>query len=115
MNPKRGELYRLKPDALGRRRPIVIVSRNRLNGGHSVLAIPFYSQQLAKRVAQEWCVAFDRGDGGLDKPCVAKCDQLSLIDKLDIDLAAGPIGTFDAQQMRRLIDAVKWALEIGPD
>ncbi|MEX0701673.1 MAG: type II toxin-antitoxin system PemK/MazF family toxin [Planctomycetales bacterium] len=112
MNPKRGEPYRLKPDAAGRRRPIVIVSRNRLNGGHSVLAVPFYSQQLAKRSAQESCVRFNCGEGGLDKDCVAKTDQLSLIDKLGIDLASGPIGRFDDGQMRRLMDAVEWPLAI---
>jgi mRNA-degrading endonuclease toxin of MazEF toxin-antitoxin module len=105
MNPKRGQLYRLKD-----RRPIVIVSRDRLNGGHSVLAVPFYSQQLEKRSQQAWCALFHSGEGGLDRDCVAKADQVTLVDKCDINLAEGPIGQFDEAQMARLIRAVKWSL-----
>jgi mRNA-degrading endonuclease toxin of MazEF toxin-antitoxin module len=40
---RRGELYLLKAGQGidGKPRPIVVVSRDALNGGHSVLAIPF--------------------------------------------------------------------------
>ena len=112
MNPRRGELFLLKPDHLGKQRPVVIVSRDALNGGHSVLAVPFYSQQLSKRQAQSWCAFFRAGEGGLSLDCVAKTDEVSLIDKLDVDLAAGPIGRFDKSQLDRVIQAIKWSLEI---
>jgi mRNA-degrading endonuclease toxin of MazEF toxin-antitoxin module len=112
-SPKRGELYLLKPDATGKRRPIVIVSRDILNRGHRVLAVPFYSQQLEKRQEQEWCELFYAGEGDLDRNCVAKADELSLIDKLDIDLASGAIGTFNSDQMARLERAIKWSVGVS--
>lgn len=41
---QRGELYRLVPRGQhGKPRPVVVVSRDELNSGHSVLVIPFYS------------------------------------------------------------------------
>jgi len=109
---QRGQLYLLKPDQFGKQRPIVIISRNGLNAGHSVVAVPFYSQQLQKRAQQPWCAAFRAGEGGLLKDCVAKTDELSLIDKLSIDIAKGPIGEFDAAQMTRVVQAAKWTLDI---
>ena len=110
MKPKRSELYCLKSDAVGKRRRVVIVSHDVLNGGHCVLAVPFYSQQMEKRRQQKWCAEFASGKGGLDCDCMAKTDELSLIDKLDIDLAHGPIGAFDDSQMKRVLDAIKWSL-----
>ncbi len=44
--------------------------------------------------------------------CVAKTDQLSLIDKLSIDIAKGPIGAFDSAQMASLTQAMKWSLNV---
>jgi mRNA-degrading endonuclease toxin of MazEF toxin-antitoxin module len=106
----RGQLFVQKPDNQGKRRPIVIVSHNTLNGGHSVVAVPFYSQQLAKRKTQPWCAFFSAGEGGLTVDCVAKADEIALIDKTDIDLAKGLIGAFDPAQMARLEAAIRWAL-----
>jgi mRNA-degrading endonuclease toxin of MazEF toxin-antitoxin module len=110
--PQRGQLFRLKPDTQGKSRPIAVVSNNALNGGHSVVAVPFYSRQMAKRTAQPWCCSFSSGEGGLPQDCVAKTDEISLIDKLEIDLQTGPIGSFDAAQMARLEHALKWSLVI---
>ena len=103
MNPNRGEIYLLKKDETGKSRPIVILSNNSLNGGHSVVAVPFYSQQLEKRSKQPWCAVFSAGEGGLDRDCVAKTDEITLIDKLHINLAAGPIGELDEDQLNRIV------------
>lgn len=108
--PKRGEIYLQKKDS----RPVVILSNNILNGGHSVVAVPFYSQQLEKRAKQPWCAMFQAGEGGLDKDCAAKSDEITLIDKLDIHLARGPIGTLNDEQMNRIVDALKWSLGMEP-
>lgn len=113
MNPRRGELYRLKGDDLGKQRPVIVISNETLNGGHSVVAVPFYSQQLAKRAQQPWCVMYSAGEGGLDKDCVAKTDEITLIDKLEIDLASGRIGRFSDEQIDRLVTALKWSLGIA--
>jgi mRNA-degrading endonuclease toxin of MazEF toxin-antitoxin module len=112
MNPRRGELYRLKRDDLGKQRPIVIVSNATLNGGHNVVAVPFYSQQLAKRAKQPWCAIYSAGEGGLEMDSAAKTDEITLVDKLHIDLASGPIGKFTDEQMDRLAAALKWSLDI---
>jgi mRNA-degrading endonuclease toxin of MazEF toxin-antitoxin module len=114
MNPKRGQLYALKDkgQADGKPRPVLIMSVNALNGGSSVVAIPFYSQQLEKRSAQDWCVRFYAGEGNLEKDCVAKTDEISLIEKIDLSLANGPIGSFDDAQMQRVVQALKWTLLI---
>ncbi|MBS0266191.1 MAG: type II toxin-antitoxin system PemK/MazF family toxin [Planctomycetes bacterium] len=111
MTPRRGQLFWLKADHVGKPRIIVIVSNNTLNGGHCVLAVPFYSQQLEKRSAQAWCVLFARHEGGLEKDCVAKCDEISLVDKIDIDFSRGLVGTFDEGQMQRVINAIKWSID----
>lgn len=112
MRVQRGEIYKLKADGTGKQRPVVIVSRDDLNGGHSVLAVPFYSQQLDKRSQQAWCAFFAAGEGGLSKDCVAKTDQVSVIDKLDLELQSGPVGIFDDAQIQRLMTALKWSLQI---
>jgi mRNA-degrading endonuclease toxin of MazEF toxin-antitoxin module len=114
MRPNRGEIYALKggPDSGGKRRPVLIISNDVLNGGHSVLAIPFYSQQLDKRRGQKWCAEFAAGEAGLAKDCVAKTDEITLIDKLDIDLANGYVGKLDDSQLQRVIEALKWSLVI---
>lgn len=111
--PRRGEIYRLKPlPPLGKPRPVLVISRDELNLGHSVVAVPFYSQQLAKRTSQKWCVFFYKGEGGLEVDCVAKTDEVSLIDKLHLNLAAGPIGTFDTHQLSRVTAALTWSLQL---
>ena len=109
MNPKRGQLFLLKPDPDGKERPIVIVSVDVLNGGHKVLAVPFYSQQLDKRKDQDWCALFSKSEGGLDRDCVAKCDEITLLDKLEINFSR-PLGHFNASEMDRLMDSLKWSL-----
>jgi mRNA-degrading endonuclease toxin of MazEF toxin-antitoxin module len=62
--PKQGEIYRLKRrGAEGKARPVLVVSRNELNRGHSLLVIPFYSQQLDKRASLPWCRLFHVREG----------------------------------------------------
>ena len=112
MKPLRGMLFRLKPDSQGKRRPVVVVSNDLLNGGDRVLVVPFYSQQVEKRKQQPWCVHFQAGDGGLEKECVAKTDELGMIDKLNLDLVNGFIGRFDDVQLQRVLDGIKWSLSI---
>lgn len=62
-------------------------------------------------MGQPWCAFFTAGEGGLSVDCVAKTDQLTLIDKTNIDFRAGPIGEFDDGQMQRFMAAIKWSLD----
>ena len=110
---QRGQLFLLLPDADDpeqKQRPVVIISRDDLNGGHSVLAIPFYSQQLDKRRSQENCVFFRAGEGGLSKACVAKPPPPQLIRKTELDSTIGPIGRFNAAQMAKRVLAVRYSV-----
>lgn len=108
--PKWSQLYLLKKNDQGKQRPILVISRNQLNGGHSVSTVPFYSQQLEKRKSQPWCAFFHKGEGGLDKDCVAKPDEMTPLDKTYIDFARGTIGEFDEHQMERVLNALRWAV-----
>ncbi len=109
----RGDLFLLKQTAENpKKRPVVIVSRDELNGGHSVVVVPFYSQQLEKRKRMNWCAFFQAGEGGLNKDCVAKCDEISSLDKTELDIPNGRIGKFKPPQMERLMNAIKWSLRL---
>jgi mRNA-degrading endonuclease toxin of MazEF toxin-antitoxin module len=112
---KRGEIYHLKgtgnaTEIDGKPRPILIVGRNELNGGHSVLAVPFYSQQLDRRSGFKSCVLFRAGDSSLLKDCVAKTDEITLVHMSKIDIAAGPVDTVSDRTMERIDDALRWSL-----
>lgn len=108
--PKQGQIYLLKKDEDGKQRPVLIISRSELNGGHSVSAVPFYSQQLEKRKNQPWCAFFHKGEGGLLKDCVAKPDEMAPYDKTYIDFARGKVGEFDEHQIERVLNALRWAV-----
>jgi mRNA-degrading endonuclease toxin of MazEF toxin-antitoxin module len=111
--PQRSDLYwiplEIEEDG-DKERPIVIVSRDELNRGDRVLVVPFYSQQLEKRAKQKWCALFKAGESGLKKDCVAKGDEIQLIDPMEILWARGKLGRFNAEQMARVILAVRHAM-----
>ena len=111
-NVKRADIYRLKDNGTpySKPRPIVIVSVDALNRGNSVTAIPFYSQQIEDRRNRPYCVFYHRGQGGLEKDCIAKADEISLIEKLEIDFAKGPVGRFNHSEMALLEDAIRYVL-----
>ena len=111
--PQRSDLYwiPLEVEEDGdKERPIVVISRDELNRGDRILAVPFYSQQLEKRAKQKWCALFKAGEGGLKKDCVAKGDEIQLIDPAEILWARGKLGRFNAEQMARVTLAVRHAM-----
>lgn len=107
---QRAEIYLLKEDVAGKARPVLVVSRDQLNQGTSVVVIPFYSQQLERRRTQRYCVPFNAGDGGLSKECVAKADEIGVVDKTAIDTQRGAIGRLNAAQMAEVVKAVRYVL-----
>ncbi len=56
-----GEIYLLKRE---KPRPIIVVSREELNRGASVVAVPLTTAHLEERAAALNCVRLDAGDGG---------------------------------------------------
>lgn len=106
----RGDVYRLKTDAVGKPRPVVIVSCDEFNQGPDVLAVPFHSQQVAKRKDDSACAEFYRHEGGLTDDCVAMTGYLQSIKKTD--LQPQRIGRFDAAQLARLMEPLRWVLNL---
>lgn len=107
---ERGQVFLMKPDADGKQRPMVIVSRDDLNRGHSVVAMPCYSQQLDKRSKLPYCVLLRAGEGGLDKDCVVKADEIDTIEKTEFDVQRGAIGRLKPKRMAEILDALRYVV-----
>ena len=109
MNPQRGEIYFL-PFGEGKTRPVVVVSRDTLNAGSGVLVVPFTTQRLEDRKNRQYCVFFHSGEGGLRKDCVAKTDELTVLDKNEINWKEGSIGRLTQEQMQKIVRAIRYAV-----
>jgi mRNA-degrading endonuclease toxin of MazEF toxin-antitoxin module len=87
-------------------RPFVVVSREELNRGIYVVAIPLTTERLSERYHLPNCVFFQRGSFGLEKDCVAQAEAITSLDKSDLDIDGGPIGTVDSTSLRSMIRAI---------
>ena len=105
MTPQPGEIYWTYLEG-PRPRPTIIISRESLNRGIHVVAIPVTSERVAERRTSGNCVVFERGDFGLSKSCVAQAEGVTVVELRDLDLKSGPIGTLDAETFRELVKAV---------
>ena len=106
---KRGEIYRCSFGA-GKERPVVIVSRDTLNGGQNVIVVPFTTVKLDQRRSYRSCVFFPAGTSGLDRDCVAKTDEITLIDKLRIDPNKF-VGAVSDTKMSEVSLAIRWVVQ----
>ena len=113
-SPQRGQIFRLKSDAVGKPRPVLIVSPTHLNGGTYLTAIPFFGEQVQKRRALRTCVFFAKGEFGLEKDCVAKADDVTQFKFSELRISEGPIGTVDDERMEEVSEALCYALGITP-
>lgn len=107
---QRGQIFLLLESDESKARPVVVVSRDDLSHGDSVLCVPFYSQQLEKRKQFKTCVLFKAGQFGLSKDCVAKGDEITVIDKTMLNLSHGQIGRLNAESMAKIVRAVRFAI-----
>jgi mRNA-degrading endonuclease toxin of MazEF toxin-antitoxin module len=57
------------------------------------------------------CVPFEAGQFGVTTDCVAQCENVLSIDKMQIDLDAGPIGVLDSLALRDVIKAIGYVIE----
>jgi len=95
----------------GGRRPIVIVSREELNRGRSVVGVGVTSSRLEVRRRLPNCVPFHAGKFGLTKDCVVQAESIAVFDLAHLDLESGPLGILDAQAMRDLTRAVGYMMD----
>jgi mRNA-degrading endonuclease toxin of MazEF toxin-antitoxin module len=109
IGPLPGELYWAYIES-EHRRPIIIVSRQKLNLGKYVVAVPLTSKNLEKRWNLPNYVSFKKGSFGLQKDCVAQCEAITVVDKDFIELNTGPIGILDGEKWRSLLHAIGYVV-----
>ncbi len=91
--------------------PVIVVSREDLNRGRYALVVVCTSARFAVRSKLPNCVPFRAGDFGLTTDCVAQCENVLSIDKVQLDLAAGPMGVLDDLALRDVIKAIGYVIE----
>jgi len=109
IGPLCGELYFAYIESEDRR-PIIIVSQQKLNLGKYVVAIPLTSKNLEKRCNLPNCVSFKADSFGLEKDCVAQCEGITVVDKDFIELNTGPIAILDGEKWRLLVHAIGYVV-----
>lgn len=109
MTPKPGEIYGAY-DPAGKLRPVIIVSREDLNRGNYVVAVPLTTRHYSSRSRLPNCVAFRKGDYALEDDCVAQADALTLFEKADLDLDTGVLAALDDVAIRSLVHAIGYVI-----
>jgi mRNA-degrading endonuclease toxin of MazEF toxin-antitoxin module len=105
-----GEIYRADFAEAGPH-PVIVVSREELNRGRYALVVVCTSARFATRSKLPNCVPFQAGQFGFTTNCVAQCENLLSIDKMQLDLDNGPIGVLDGVVLRDVIKAVGYVIE----
>ena len=105
-----GEIYFADMGGDDRHR-IIIVSREALNRGKYVVAVPCTSTRFDERRTLPECVPFLAGQFGMTKDCVARADQITYIEVEDIDLESGVIANLSDEKMREVILAIGHVLD----
>jgi len=102
-SPKRGEVYLVNLD---KPRPAIILSVDALNRhALDVCVVPITTKMHAAFTMR---VPLKKGEGGLKFDCWAKCDQVTTLDK--VDLQARPLGSLSIAKLRQVEDQVRIAL-----
>ena len=91
--------------------PVVVVSREALNRGRYVLVVACTSARFAVRSVLPNCVPFRAGQFGFTVDCVAQCDNILSMEKVQLDTVDGPIGILDEMALRDVIKAIGHVIE----
>jgi mRNA-degrading endonuclease toxin of MazEF toxin-antitoxin module len=105
-----GAVYMADLDQAGPH-PVIIVSREDLNRGRYALVVVCTSARFTTRRALPTCVPFRAGQFGFTVDCVAQCDNILSMEKIQLDLAGGPIGALDEMAMRDVIKSIGHVIE----
>lgn len=101
-----GEVYFADPPGQWGRRPVIVVSREELNRGTSVVIVPCTTVNVGRRSGLPNYVFFRAGEFGFTADCVAQCEGIQTLYVSFIELDAGPIGTLDDLRHRDVIRAI---------
>ncbi len=91
--------------------PVLIVSREDLNRGRTVMAALITSARFAVRASMPNCVPFRAGQFGLAKDCVAQCENTLTVAVSQRDAQQGPVGKLDDATMREVIRALGYVID----
>lgn len=93
------------------RRPVVIVSHdgfNRTPAWRSLIVVPVSTSKAQARRGPT-SVALAAGAGGLRKPCVALCQQVTTLDRAKIGVR---LGTLSRDTLARIDSGLRLALDL---
>lgn len=91
--------------------PVIVVSREELNRGRYALAVVCTSARFAVRSKLSNCVPFQAGDFGFTVDCVAQCENILSNDQVQLDLAAGPMGTLDETALQKVVKSIGYVIK----
>ncbi len=91
--------------------PVIVVSRELLNRGRTVLAVFCTSARFASRSTLPNCVPFRAGQFGFSADCVAQCENVLSVGVDQMDLVAGPVGVLADVALRDVVKAIGYVIE----
>ena len=98
----RGEIWVAR--AGGKTRPVLVLTRSGVIDSRRFVTVAEVTTVIRGLAAE---VDLDRSQAGLDRPSVINCDGLHTVDQA---LLARRIGTVDSSTMRKVCQAVTYAL-----
>lgn len=104
-----GEIYWAELDV--GRHPILIVSRELLNRGATVVALLITTSKFALRSKLPNCIVFRSGEFGLHRDCVALGESIGPIPVDIIRKDEGPIGALPDGRLREAIRAIGYVID----
>jgi mRNA-degrading endonuclease toxin of MazEF toxin-antitoxin module len=105
-----GEIYMADLPQAGRR-PVIVLSREDLNRGNFVLAVPLTTARFAVRSSLPNCVPFRAGQFGLTADCVAQGEQVGPVEIQALDTSAGTVGVLDDLSLRDVVKAIGYVMD----
>jgi hypothetical protein len=104
-----GEVYWAESGA-GRHK-LIVVSREELNRGNTVLGLLVTSKRFDFRSKLANCAVFREGELGFTQDCVACGESLSRVLVADLDLELGAVAVIDEARMRDVIRAIGYSID----
>ena len=83
-----------------------MVSREELNRGDYVVAVPITSARVMERMNLANCVLLSRGQFGLTRDCVAQAEAIFSVSLDEIDISKGPIARLDPETLHKVKRAI---------
>jgi mRNA-degrading endonuclease toxin of MazEF toxin-antitoxin module len=100
-----GEIYWADLGGAGPHK-VIVVSHEALNRGSHILVIPCTSQRFDVRSKLPSCVAFQNGQFGFERECVAQGDAITQLRREWLLLERGRVAVLDETALRDIIRAI---------